>query len=79
MKKSLMNPVFLRNKTHVIAVAALLSISNLSAQTFSDFNYHGNDKIYNDNPLKPDEFYSPILQGCYPDPSITKKAKIITW
>ncbi|WP_142722539.1 glycoside hydrolase family 43 protein [Chryseobacterium sp. ON_d1] len=73
MKKSLMNPVFLRNKTNVIAVAALLSISNLSAQTFSDFNYHGNDKIYNDNPLKPDEFYSPILQGCYPDPSITKK------
>lgn len=73
MKKSLMNPVFLRNKTNVIAVAALLSISNLSAQTFSDFNYRGNDKIYNDNPLKPDEFYSPILQGCYPDPSITKK------
>ncbi|MCE4066339.1 glycoside hydrolase family 43 protein [Chryseobacterium gleum] len=73
MKKSLMNPVFLRNKTHVIAVAALLSMSNLSAQTFSDFNYRGNDKIYNDNPLKPDEFYSPILQGCYPDPSITKK------
>jgi alpha-N-arabinofuranosidase len=70
-----MNPVFLRNKTHVIAVAALLSISNLSAQTFSDFNYHGNDKIYNDNPLKPDEFYSPILQGCYPDPSITKKGE----
>lgn len=73
MKKSLMNPFFLRNKTNVIAVAALLSISNLSAQTFSDFNYHGNDKIYNENPLKPDEFYSPILQGCYPDPSITKK------
>lgn len=73
MKKSLMNPVFLRNKTHVIAVAALLSISNLSAQTFSDFSYRGNDKIYNDNPLKPDEFYSPILQGCYPDPSITRK------
>ncbi|WP_333597861.1 glycoside hydrolase family 43 protein [Chryseobacterium flavum] len=75
MKKSLMNPVFLRNKTHVIAVAALLSISNISAQTFSDFNYRGNDKIYNDNPLKPDEFYSPILQGCYPDPSITKKGE----
>ncbi|WP_343608929.1 glycoside hydrolase family 43 protein [Chryseobacterium oranimense] len=75
MKKSLMNPVFLKNKTNVIAVAALLSISNLSAQTFSDFNYRGNDKIYNDNPLKPDEFYSPILQGCYPDPSITKKGE----
>lgn len=75
MKKSLMNPVFLKNKTHAIAVAALLSISNLSAQTFSDFNYRGNDKIYNDNPLKPDEFYSPILQGCYPDPSITRKGE----
>ena len=25
------------------------------------------------NPLKPDEFYTPILQGCYPDPSITCK------
>ncbi|WP_312992318.1 glycoside hydrolase family 43 protein [Chryseobacterium flavum] len=75
MKKSLMNPVFLRNKTHVIAVAALLSISNISAQTFSDFNYRGNDKIYNNTPLKPDEFYSPILQGCYPDPSITKKGE----
>ncbi|MCD9615282.1 glycoside hydrolase family 43 protein [Chryseobacterium gleum] len=75
MKKSLMNPVFLRNKAHVIAVAALLFMSNLSAQTFSDFNYRGNDKIYNDNPLKPDEFYSPILQGCYPDPSITKKGE----
>ncbi|MBP2614973.1 glycoside hydrolase family 43 protein [Chryseobacterium jejuense] len=75
MKKRLMNPIFLRNKTNVMAVAALLSISNLSAQTFSDFNYHGNDKIYNDNPLKPDEFYSPILQGCYPDPSITRKGE----
>ena len=25
------------------------------------------------NPLKPGEFYNPILQGCYPDPSITRK------
>ncbi len=40
---------------------------------FSNFVYKGNDKIYNDNPLKPDEFYSPILQGCYPDPAITRK------
>lgn len=40
---------------------------------FSNFVYRGNDKIYNENPLKPDEFYSPILQGCYPDPAITRK------
>ncbi|MCG2616235.1 glycoside hydrolase family 43 protein [Terrimonas sp. NA20] len=40
---------------------------------FSQFVYKGNDKIYADNPLGKDEFYSPILQGCYPDPSITRK------
>ena len=44
-----------------------------NAPVFSQFSYTGNDKIYNDNPLKPGEFYTPILQGCYPDPSITRK------
>ncbi len=70
-----MNLAFFRNKTNVLAAAALLSVTSISAQTFSDFTYRGNDKIYNDNPLKPDEFYSPILQGCYPDPSITRKGE----
>jgi xylan 1,4-beta-xylosidase len=40
---------------------------------FSNFVYQGNDKVYNDNPLKENEFYTPILQGCYPDPAITRK------
>ncbi len=40
---------------------------------FSNFVYQGDDQLYKDNPLKPDEFYNPILQGCYPDPSITRK------
>ncbi|RKT01703.1 glycoside hydrolase family 43 protein [Chryseobacterium defluvii] len=75
MKQNIMDLTFFRNKTYVLAAAALLSVTTISAQTFSDFTYHGNDKIYNDNPLKPDEFYSPILQGCYPDPSITRKGK----
>lgn len=75
MKQNIMNLAFFRNKTNILAAAALLSVTSISAQTFSDFNYRGNDKIYNDNPLKPDEFYSPILQGCYPDPSITKKGE----
>lgn len=75
MKQNIMDLTFFRNKTHVLAAAALLSVTTISAQTFSDFTYHGNDKIYNDNPLKPDEFYSPILQGCYPDPSITRKGE----
>ena len=40
---------------------------------FSNFTYQGNDKVYTDNPLKADEFYTPVLQGCYPDPAITRK------
>lgn len=40
---------------------------------FSRFVYQGNDQVYNDFPLQPGEFYNPILQGCYPDPSITRK------
>lgn len=40
---------------------------------FTHFVYRGDDQTYRDNPLKPDEFYTPILQGCYPDPSITRK------
>ncbi|HNU77523.1 MAG TPA: family 43 glycosylhydrolase [Prolixibacteraceae bacterium] len=44
-----------------------------NAPVFTNFVYQGNDEVYNDFPLKPDEFYNPILQGCYPDPSITRK------
>lgn len=40
---------------------------------FNNFVYQGNDKVYNDFPLKEGEFYNPILQGCYPDPAITRK------
>lgn len=40
---------------------------------FSNAIYNGNDDIYTNNPLKSDEFYSPLLQGCYPDPAITRK------
>jgi xylan 1,4-beta-xylosidase len=44
-----------------------------NAPVFTSFSYRGDDRIYKDNPLQPDEFYTPILQGCYPDPSITRK------
>lgn len=44
-----------------------------NAPVFSDVVYRGDDKIYKDNPLGADEFYNPILQGCYPDPAITRK------
>ena len=40
---------------------------------FSSFKYTGADAVYEQNPLGEDEFYTPILQGCYPDPSICRK------
>src|SRR5690554_899974 len=68
----------------VSALVAGLSISgasgkdnekttNRNAPVFSNFVYTGNDRVYTEYPLKPDEFYNPILQGCFPDPAITKK------
>ena len=44
-----------------------------NAPVFSEFVYKGDDQVYKDHPLKADEFYSPILQGMYPDPAITRK------
>ena len=43
-----------------------------NSPVFHEAIYQGNDEVYDDNPLGADEFYNPILQGCYPDPSITK-------
>lgn len=40
---------------------------------FTNVIYQGNDQVYKDFPLESDEFYTPILQGCYPDPAITRK------
>jgi xylan 1,4-beta-xylosidase len=53
-------------KTKVQAIAA-------NTPVFTNFSYKGNDKVYTDNPLKPNEFYNPILQGCYPDPSMVRR------
>ena len=73
----------LKTKTAILAFSALLAFNSGFAQkntkntkdapVFSNFVYQGKDKIYDENPLKEGEFYSPILQGCYPDPAITRK------
>ncbi|WP_281297520.1 glycoside hydrolase family 43 protein [Flavobacterium limnophilum] len=70
-------------KTQVLLLLSIVLFSTTGANSqskpknnsplFSNFNYQGNDKVYTDNPLKSDEFYTPILQGCYPDPAITRK------
>lgn len=60
---------------------ALVSFTGANSQNkqknnrplFSNFSYQGNDQVYTENPLSADEFYNPILQGCYPDPAITRK------
>lgn len=38
-----------------------------SQPIFKNVVYTGNDDIYKNNPLAENEFYNPILQGCYPD------------
>lgn len=40
---------------------------------FTNVEYSGHDSVFIKNPLGEDEFYNPILQGCYPDPSICRK------
>lgn len=69
----------------VALVVLLLSSTAVNANTpakknkvsnspvFSDFSYQGQDSIYIKNPLTDNEMYNPILQGCYPDPAITRK------
>jgi alpha-N-arabinofuranosidase len=43
--------------------------------TFTRFAYQGHDAVYATHPLASDELYTPILQGCYPDPSIARKGE----
>ncbi len=86
MKKIQTSLNFWKSKTKVLITATLFLFAfsgicgnkktNKTAENlpvFSNFVYQGDDQVYKDNPLKADEFYNPILQGCYPDPSITRK------
>lgn len=83
MKNMKLNLLFMRKAQFLVLIALILSFSYSEAgatnkpkdntPVFTQFTYQGNDAVYKDNPLKPDEFYNPILQGCYPDPAITRK------
>ena len=65
----------------LIGLMTLNPLTEMNAQkksatnnpVFTNYVYQGEDQVYKNNPLKSDEFYNPILQGCYPDPSITRK------
>ncbi|RDC62532.1 Xylan 1,4-beta-xylosidase [Adhaeribacter pallidiroseus] len=83
MKNNKFKFALLPKRSLFVVLAIALLTSSASAQetkkvskdipVFTQFTYQGNDQIYKENPLQPDEFYTPILQGCYPDPSITRK------
>lgn len=74
----------MKNFSHIgksLAISLLLAVGAADcyaqnvkpAATFTNFTYTGADDVYEKNALKNDEFYSPILQGCYPDPAICRK------
>lgn len=83
MKTNLIKNKMKKHSCKAMALACTLLLSGTlssvygktdkNTPTFTQFTYQGNDKIYQENPLGADEFYTPILQGCYPDPSITRK------
>jgi len=67
-------------KNQVVLITVFLSLfvftggyAQKNIPVFSKVVYEGNDDVYNENPLESDEFYNPILQGTYPDPSIARK------
>lgn len=68
-----------RNFFLLIPLLALLVLTAFqdkkpkNAPVFTKVEYSGDDQVYKDFPLKEGEFYNPILQGCYPDPAITRK------
>ncbi len=58
-----------------IAVSSPKKNNKKNTPLFSNFRYEGDDNVYREKPLNDNEFYSVILQGCYPDPSICRKGE----
>ncbi|MDR3262175.1 MAG: hypothetical protein LBT78_10145, partial [Tannerella sp.] len=60
----------LRQLSFIFSMFSLAFLSCAAEKTtskkavFTHFTYQGNDEVYKNNPLLPDEFYTPILQGC---------------
>lgn len=73
MKKNLFISLLIIGLLFSFANADAQKRNNPSAPLFTQFVYQGDDQVYKDYPLSGNEFYNPILQGCYPDPSITRK------
>lgn len=74
--------ISLKHITMALAFGATLSAAAKAPKTqkvpkgapvFSSFTYKGEDAVYDNTTLKSDETFAPILQGCYPDPSICRR------
>lgn len=73
-----MKKLFLLQITLLVLLPALVAAVFDTEDTddgprFLEFNYTGCDAVYRENPLDSTNFYNPILQGFYPDPSLTRK------
>ncbi|MDO1511663.1 glycoside hydrolase family 43 protein [Maribacter confluentis] len=74
-----------KNSLLAMAVISLFAMVSFTVAEYSSYPpkknkpiftkviYEGNDEVYNEYTLENDEFFNPILQGCYPDPAITRK------
>nr|WP_321353889.1 glycoside hydrolase family 43 protein [uncultured Draconibacterium sp.] len=71
--KWMLTIIFVLSFTAIVCGQDNTKVRVKNSPVFLEATYQGNDKIYQENPLETDEFYNPILQGCYPDPSITRK------
>ncbi|MFV0505723.1 MAG: glycoside hydrolase family 43 protein [Bacteroidales bacterium] len=62
-------------------VFILFSCSNKSNEHsqneayFKYVSYQGDDTFYKEHPLKEGQYYNPVLQGYYPDPSVCKRGE----
>ena len=58
----------------VVTIAKSLPLLRLNTYKSLILSYSADyRRIFTKNPLRKDEFYNPILQGCYPDPSICRR------
>jgi len=81
MKKRIFRPSLIAQLTLLAMLFAIVAsgaqptkkAKSTNSPVFSNFVYQGDDDVYKKYPLEEGEFYSPILQGCYPDPAITRK------
>lgn len=57
---------------HTLILLLVLAATTAFGQHFTRATYAGDDSLFTLHPLREGQRYTPILQGCYPDPSICR-------